>query len=279
MLLDIAWARFHQAHEADELVPSEHAESSIRCPEVAMTLETQIKSTTSLGMDAITHTANEKFLSDLLNQTRRGPFPSKSPYPQEKRPQSSRPNASENTGVSELQEPLSHHQKPMNRIAHKTRGGRVMKSIAKRTVVGGVRSPRVVLTLGDAPIPGHPLKLRGAAGVIDELDELVAQIPQRPCKRQRQSKVYKKSVRTSRRLAGEPSEFGMLPYQRVVPPLDEPPLRYPSNGCQMNLSPSSNRSSSNNKLMPVKGARPQGIVKPRHQGPNRSNKFKKRSGD
>ena len=90
--------------------------------------------------------------------------------------------------------------------------------------------------------------------------------------RKRQAKVYQKE-RESRRIAGYPPQFGMLP-KRGEP--YTPPSRYPSNTRKPNPSSPRSHASSKKKSIAVKGATPQGISKSRRET-KRSKRSKKRS--
>jgi hypothetical protein len=113
-------------------------------------------------------------------------------------------------------------QKPTKSISHKTRDGRITKNAEQSQII--TRSGRSALTLAEAPIPDHrPKRSKRAYDVLDGSSESTTQVPHEP--RSRQRNAYEKE-RESRRLRGQPPEFGMndAKWRRSTKPYENPQI-------------------------------------------------------
>ncbi|KAI8958177.1 hypothetical protein F5Y11DRAFT_50777 [Daldinia sp. FL1419] len=168
-----------------------------------------------------------------------------------------RPSVSESDGVSVPSLSPSRSAKDTSR---KTRSGRIAKCAPQKHSGRGTPSQQSAPTRAEAPTPSRG---RGPPR-HDVPNEFARNAPQR---RRRQYKTYEEE-RRSRRLAGQPPEFGMLPERAETSPLYEAPLRHPSNIRKMSSS-GSRICTAPKKPAPVKGAKPQGISKSRRDGVGR----------
>jgi hypothetical protein len=111
--------------------------------------------------------------------------------------------------------------------------------------------------------PRHRVQTFNAAGLeslsiqpgTSEPGRTAAPVPK---PRKRQAKIYKKE-RQSRRIVGDPPEFGMLPKRGEPAPQYDPPSRYYSNTRKPNSSSARSHALSRKKSIAVKGAKPQGF--------------------
>ena len=181
---------------------------------------------------------------------------------------------SEVVGLSDPRATPRQPQKRTKGISYKTLESRITKN-TKTTANRGTRSRRAAPTLTEVLIPdSRPKRLRQAPDIMDQPGDSTAQVPEKP--RKRQPKVYEKK-RASRRLAGQPPEFGILLSQAEIPPLYGIPSQNRSSTRKPHPSGVRNRAPSKGKSITVKGAKPQGISKSPQERTNRPKRSNKRS--
>ena len=147
-------------------------------------------------------------------------------------------------------------------ISRRTRSGRIEKNATQRQS----RSTRTRQSMPTRAEALPPDRRRGLSKP-DVLEELGDNTPTAPQRRRRRRKTYKKE-RASRRLAGQPPEFRVLPGQGEKPPLYEASLRRRSNSGKTSSSgPRGGKLPK--KLTAGNGAKPQGISKSKQNGATR----------
>ncbi len=153
----------------------------------------------------------------------------------------------------------------------KTRGGGVKKKAGQKQSGGrATRSRQPAPTHAAAALP--PIRSRGRSKPDVPEVKLGDNTLAAPQDKKKQRKTYGKE-RSSRRLAGQLPEFGMLPARGEAPPLYKASLRQASN--KLKASSSGPRSARLSKkpaaaAAAAKGAKPQGISKSKQDGPGRT---------
>ncbi|KAF2242263.1 hypothetical protein BU26DRAFT_570949 [Trematosphaeria pertusa] len=165
---------------------------------------------------------------------------------------------SESVGASQPQTSLF---QPTEDISRKTRGGRITKNAIQNQsgTRKNIRSRRPAPTSAEALIPDRqPKRFKEMPATLDEPVDSPTPAQRQP--RRRQCKAYEEK-RTSRRLAGQSPEFGMLLGRGEAPPHYEATLQQPSD--IRKTSRSGKRRSTLSAGPTVKGAKPQGVLRSR----------------
>jgi hypothetical protein len=155
-------------------------------------------------------------------------------------------------------------QKPTKEVSHKIRRGRTVKSTARdRTVGSSNRSKRPASTLSEA--------------LVDEERAPNATNVKLPQSKHHKIKQRKGSTaeRASRRIAGEPVEYGIFANPSAARPVPKPLQRNPSTRKRNSVDPHNHAPSK--KSISVEAAKAQGISRSAREGTRRS-RPKKQSG-
>lgn len=175
------------------------------------------------------------------------------------------PSTNEAPESGEVSQSQASPPRPANDTSRKTRSGRITKNAPQRQSDGrrSTRSRQIAQTCVETLPPDRRCDLSKADAIEEPGDNTLTA----PARRRRQRKIYNKE-RESRRLAGQPPEFVILPGRGETPPFYRVSLRQPSNTRKTSsLGPRSGRLS---KKSPVaKGAKPQGISKSKQDGTRR----------